>query len=174
MIIKTCKILAASLLLASTAIASHAPMQAPPSAQALGVLIVLNNNEIAAGHLAEAKSHNPNVKKFAALMIKEHGKNLQKTEKLSHSLQITPAHNVIAMKLKAQGMKEAAMLNKLQAASFDKAYINAMVKGHENALVLVAKLQMKAADPKVKKHLAMTEEHIKKHLQKAIAVQKTL
>lgn len=148
--------------------------QAQSEGKILETVIVLNKNEIAAGNLALKKSSNKEVKNFAAFMVKEHGDNLKKTEMLSHKLGVNPASNSTATNLKHKGKKELAHLKTLHGTSFDKAYMDAMVKGHEDALNLINNLISQASNPLVKKHLEATKVHVEHHLQKAQAIQKTL
>ncbi|MBA2657202.1 MAG: DUF4142 domain-containing protein [Tatlockia sp.] len=140
----------------------------------LGTLAVINKNEIAAGHLAEEKSANPEVRDYALLMIKEHGDNLNKTEALSNKLGIKPIKGKVALKLQAKGKKELATLKKLKGSSFDKAYIAAMVKGHVEALNLINTLINESSNPLVKKHLEKTKPHVEHHLTKAKDIKKSI
>lgn len=145
--------------------------QAKAEGRTLDVLFVIDKNEIAAGTLAKQKTTNSAVKHFAELMIKEHGANLHKTESLSNRLGVKLSQGKIATTLKNNGKRELAALNKLQGSSFDKAYINAMVKGHQAALDLVNRLIKDSSNPLVKKHLEITRKHIQYHLKKAQAIQ---
>lgn len=140
----------------------------------LGTLVVLNKNEIAAANLAINKTTNNDVKNFASFMITEHTDNLDKTESLSSKLGIKITDNAVATTLKNKGVQELASLNKLQGKAFDKAYIGAMVTGHQEALNLVNTLIEKASNPLIKQLLEKTKLHVEHHLEKAQAVEKYL
>lgn len=162
------------LSVANTLPTSISMNQAQAEGKILGTLIVLNKNEIAAANLAMKKTSNSQVKSFAALMMKQHSDNLKKTELLSHKLGIKISEGKVAMKLEAQGKKDLRHLNKLQGSSFDKAYMSAMVKGHQAALNLVNDLISKSSNPLIKKHLEATKTHVAYHLQKAQEVEKSV
>lgn len=137
-------------------------------------MIVLNKNEIGAGDLANKKSSNAKVKKFAAFMIKEHTSNLKQAELLEQQFQNKNIISHEALNLKHKGKKELTNLKKLNGTAFDKAYITAMVKGHMDALNLINSLLVESSDPQVKKYLIQTKKHVQLHLEKAKAVQKSL
>lgn len=172
----SCVISACPLLVNAAATAEQvSPIKnSQAEGRVLGVLIVLNKNEIASGELAEKKSKNEEVKNFAGMMIKEHGENLKKTEALSHELKIKPIKDAAALKLQNQGKKEAMTLKKLKGTHFDKAYVNAMVKGHSDALILISGLSEHASNPEVKTQLEETRQHVADHLKSAEAIQKNL
>lgn len=169
--------LSCSYPLFSVANAASTPVsrdQSHAEGKILDALIVLNKNEISAGQLAAKKSSNQEVINFADLMIKAHSDNLKEAEHLGNKLGIRPMEGKVAHKLKHKGKAELAHLKKLSGKSFDKAYINAMVKGHMNALELINNLEQKTANRMIKKYLENTKKHVMHHLEKAKAIQKTL
>ncbi|KTC75329.1 hypothetical protein Lbir_0474 [Legionella birminghamensis] len=141
----------------------------------IGGLIALNQNEIAAGQLAEAKAVSPSVKNFGQMMVREHGANLSTTEMVAQRTGITPINGPVAATLKYKGKMELAKLKRLNGPAFDKAYIAAMVKGHAEALKLIdTKLMQQAVNPMLRAHLEKTRAHVSQHLQEAQAIQQSI
>ncbi|WP_419420373.1 DUF4142 domain-containing protein [Legionella sp. D16C41] len=143
--------------------------------QILDVLVVLNQNEIAAANLiSKKKDVNDSVKRYARMLAREHGKNLKETMKLSHSIG-SPMQNATADSLKKKGEHELATLNPLTGAALDKAYIDAMVNDHQQALQLFDdNLMPNASNQKLKAQLTQTRKHLVKHLKEAQAIQNKL
>lgn len=150
------------------------PAQTKTDGRILGSLVVLNQNEIAAGQEAVQRSTNPAVKNFADMMIRDHGANLARTEEVSQKSGIATINGPIAMTLKQKGRRLMYTLKHVNNASFDKVYINAMVKGHAEALNLIDKLIPLATNPAVKAHLQDTRTHVAHHLAAAQQIQATL
>lgn len=157
---------------------STAPMSAEQrhtDAKILKTVMVLNKNEIAAAGVAQSKTMNSAVRNYAQLMSNEHGRNLQETENLSHRLNVTPEPGNSSNMLQRQGKQELAMLKRLNSHSFDRAYINAMVKDHSAALQLFdSKLIPQASNPQLRMQLQQTRGHIASHLQQARAIQQQM
>ncbi|MDP1603280.1 MAG: DUF4142 domain-containing protein [Legionella sp.] len=150
-------------------------VQAHVDARILATVIVLNKNEIAAAQEAQRKSSNPAVRSYAALMIREHSRNLQETRNLAQKLGVRPEEGSAAILLHKKGQHELAMLSGLQGRAFDKAYIGAMVKGHSEALHLIdQKLLPQAYNPAVRRHLEILRSHVLMHLQQAKLVQQEI
>ncbi|WP_158549208.1 DUF4142 domain-containing protein [Lysobacter silvisoli] len=130
---------------------------------ALGLLAALDENEIAAAQQAVSKQVTGDVLAYAQLMLKAHGENLSKTRALG-----PPSDDADVAELKDQGRKELATLNALSGPAYAKAYIDAMVKGHTDALTLIDQQMMPAAQhPAVEKHLTQTRAHVADHLARA-------
>lgn len=137
--------------------------------KALEQLAMIDMAEIEAGKLGAEKASNPEVKKFADHMAKQH------TEMLEAGRKVADAKGV---KFPAEtDRKHQAMLKKLEGASgadFDKKFMDAMVKGHEDALKLAQKTADDAKDPDVKAHAEKGAPHIKEHLAMAKQVNEGL
>lgn len=141
----------------------------------LGFLVVLNNNEIAAANLVAKVSNNDDVRAYATLMQTEHTKNLEDTLSLSKTIQLFPYESEKVIALKANGKKGLVKLMTLKGNAFDKAYIDAMVKGHTDALVAFDTMLLKnVSNPKLKDQLVATRVHVAHHLEQAKEIQKKL
>ncbi len=114
-------------LLAMATAAFAAPVNRP-GPQAVSTLTFLAQGSIAEielGHLAQQKSTNPVVKKFAQRMIEDHGALLERTRKLAQEQGVTlPAMPA------AQDRAAMRNLERLSGKAFDDAYITMMLKDH--------------------------------------------
>lgn len=143
--------------------------------EALAWLMTVNKNEIAAGKLALSKKMDIKVKKYAELMVKEHTENLKQTQQLSAALNIKPIYSESVNDLKENGKNELETLKPLTGIDFMKAYINAMVKGHQEVLNRLDQyISSNDTSIKLESHLKETKGHVETHLEKAIEIQSTL
>jgi len=149
---------------------------APPAASAtdddalaLGLLAAVDDHEIQAAQQAKSKKVSAAVMDYANMMEKQHTDNLVETKALG-SLADTP--EVQAMKEK--GASDLAELGKLSGKEYETAYVDAMVKGHTEALALIdGRLLTLASLGPVRDHLAKTREAVAMHLEAARKLQGT-
>ena len=134
---------------------------------ALGLLAAVNDHEIKAAQQALSKQVSAPVADYARLMEKEHTDNLVATQALG-ALADTP--EVQAMKEK--GASDLAELGKQSSKAYETAYVDAMVKGHTEALALIdgRLLSLSSVGP-VRDHLTKTREHVAMHLEAARKLQ---
>jgi len=114
--------------------------------------------EVDMGHMAEKQGKNADVKKFGSRMVADH----------------TKANNELMGIAKKKGVdlsKEKPSMKKLNDANFDKEYIDAMVKDHEEDLAAFQAEAKNGSDADVKTFASKTSEVIKKHLALAKATQ---
>ncbi|MBO9715961.1 MAG: DUF4142 domain-containing protein [Pseudoxanthomonas sp.] len=134
---------------------------------ALGVLNAINSHEIAAGRQALDKGVSGDVAGFAQMMIDQHGENRDQTAAFDPD-----ENSAEAQAQKAKGEQELATLGQKSGDAYARAYVDAMVKGHTEALAaLDDRLIPAATRPEVKAHLATTREHVAQHLERAKALQ---
>ena len=134
---------------------------------ALGVLNAINAHEIAAGEQALGKGVSGDVAAYARMMIDQHSANRDQTAAFNPE-EMAPE----AQAQKAKGDQELAALGQKDGDDYARAYVDAMVKGHTEALeALDTRLIPAATRPEVKAHLATTREHVAQHLERARALQ---
>ncbi|WP_368563843.1 DUF4142 domain-containing protein [Pseudoxanthomonas sp. UTMC 1351] len=134
---------------------------------ALGVLNAINEHEIAAGQQALSKNVPDDVAKFAQMMVDEHSKNRDQTNRFGPN-----ADDAKAAAQRAKGKTELDTLGKQSGDAYAKAYVDAMVKGHTEALATLDNDLIPAAvDPAVKTHLTDTRTAVAKHLEAAKQLQ---
>ncbi len=152
-----------------------APETTPPApaatddSLALGLLAVVNDQEIQAAQQAIAKKVSAPVMDYARMMEKEHTDNLVATKALG-ALGDTP--EVQAMKEK--GASDLAELGRKSGKDYETAYVEAMVKGHTEALALIdGRLLTLASVGPVRDHMAKTRDQVAMHLALAQKLQAT-
>jgi putative membrane protein len=121
--------------------------------------------EVAAGKLAAGKAQSDEVKKFAQHMVDDHGKHLGDLRKLAKTkgvqLPSSPA------KKHQDAMKK---LESASGAGFDKAFMEQMVKDHQEALKLAQNTAKNAKDKELKADAEKTAPVIQKHLEMAKSI----
>jgi putative membrane protein len=118
--------------------------------------------EVEAGKLASGKASSPEVKKFAEHMVEDHGKGLSEGQKLAKAKGVEPPA--------APAKKHQAAMKKLESESgarFDKAYMNQMVKDHQETLKLVENASKKAKDGEIRAAAEKKVPVVKQHLEMA-------
>ena len=139
----------------------------PDESAALGVLNAINEHEIAAGEQALAKGVTGDVAEYARMMIDQHTENRTRTSALNPDEQ---AQDAQAQRQK--GEQERSTLDNLEGEAYRTAYVDAMVKGHTEALAaLDQKLIPAAQREEVRQHLSTTREHVAQHLERARELQ---
>ncbi|WP_394788314.1 DUF4142 domain-containing protein [Rhodoferax sp.] len=150
-----------------------APMKAPSASMAadasklvradsnmLGDLAQANRAEVEAGKLALEKSQSADVKKFAQMMVDDHGKALSEVEQLGAAKNVKLPDGVGVM----HKAKETA-LKALSGHLFDAQYAKrAGVGDHESTVKLLQKIQKDAKDADLKaladKMLPAVQQHL--------------
>jgi putative membrane protein len=141
----------------------------------LATIAAIDQNEILLGVMTLHKHPKHNVKKFAEMMIKQHGQNLTQITELAHQFDVGELSGGNSEALLADGQKDLLKLGALKGNQYNHAYVDAMVNGHEDALNLIkTKLMDTANTPEVKKFMTATENAVSKHLVDAKKVQKEL
>jgi putative membrane protein len=123
--------------------------------------------EVQAGQLAESKATRPDVKDFAGMMVKDHGKANEKLKALAAKKSV---------KLPADaGAEHKAALKKLEGSSgdaFDKAYIQNQLDGHEMTVELLKYEIDSGADSDAKAFASEVLPTVKSHLEKITKIAK--
>jgi putative membrane protein len=118
-----------------------------------------NMAEVETGKLAQSKASSDDVKKFAGHMVEDHGKMLQEQQTMA---------NAKGVQLPKQPKKEhQSALKKLEGMSgetFDRAYMDQMVKDHQKTLKLVQETAKNAKDPELKQAAENAAPDVQKHL----------
>lgn len=146
------------------------PAQAAAQDQFLHDMAEINEAEVELGALAASQGTNPAVKQFGQRMVDDHKAANVSLKEVASSLRVDlpsqpdDVHQTLADRL-----------DNLEGAAFDREFMAAMVKGHEDA---VAKLQKHTSGPEfaaaVKQYASQTLDHVQKHLAEAKAIQAKL
>lgn len=146
-----------------------------PEIDSLADIAVIDKAEILMGVVAQNKSPSSDVADFAKMMIDQHGSNLTQILDMVSGMHLPDLKAPKAEELMKQSAKEMLAIGGMQGAQFEKAYIDAMVKGHEAALKLIDDHLMKSAkSDEIKKFLTDTRAAVVNHLDHAKKVQEKL
>jgi putative membrane protein len=125
--------------------------------------------EVALGKMAAAKGDSKSVKDFGNMMVVDHGKAN------AELMNIAKKKNMILPEgLDAEHQAKSDNLSKLNGKDFDKAYVAAMVEGHQKTLALMQAEAANGSDPDLKAFAAKTAPTVKMHLDKIVAIQASM
>ena len=141
---------AATLLLSSAALSASLAAHAQAAASDddkhfVEAALKGGMSEVDLGQLAVKKGNSEDVKTFGQKMVDDHTKLGDKMKTVAGNIGVTPPSVQ-----SAGGMATKAKLEVLSGDSFDKAYISAMVKDHEDDLADFKKEAMNGTSPEVK------------------------
>jgi putative membrane protein len=118
--------------------------------------------EVEAGKLAQEKGVSPDVKEFAAMMIKDHTAANTELKALADSKKLDVSDNAMLLD------KAKAMILELRSAkSFDQAYANNQVKAHEATIALFEEEIKDGKDAELKAFATQTLPKLQAHLEHA-------
>lgn len=143
---------------------SQKPLKAPSEADSRFALAAAEGGmlEVELGRIASTKAGNAEVKEFAARMVTDHSKsNAELTQIASTKGLMLPTQEQV--KAKHQAMFDK--LARLEGAAFDREYMAAMVKDHDNDVELFEKQAKNGRDAALQgfaeKSLPVLREHQK-------------
>jgi putative membrane protein len=115
--------------------------------------------EVELGRLAQERATSDAIKQFGRRMVDDHGAASQELTQLASS-------KGVQLKDKTgKHERQREKLSRLQANSFDRAYVKTMVKEHKDDVAEFRKMSREAKDPQLKawvdKTLPTLEEHLK-------------
>src|SRR5437762_12063692 len=108
-------------------------------AQIASIVVTANQVDIDAGKLASSRATNPEVKKFAELMVTDHTGVNKSAVELATKLKVTQQDNPTSASIKTGGDENVKNLRTLKGAAFDKAYVDHEVAYHQQVLDAVDK-----------------------------------
>jgi putative membrane protein len=125
--------------------------------------------EVEMGKLAAEKAGSADVKAFGQQMVDDHGEANQRLKSIADGQNLTLPRT---MNAKQQAIYD--MLKSKTGAEFDKAYVDAMVKDHEEDVKAFQREADKGKDEQIKAFAAQTLPTIQGHLEKIKAIQSKL
>jgi putative membrane protein len=154
---------AAALVVAGSAALAQqkAPQKASPDTMAFAKKVAnANAFEIKSSELAQDRAQSSEVKSFAQQMITDHTKLGEEFKSVLQSANVPPPPERLDRQQKAAISK----LQKAKGPAFEKAYLNAQLNGHKQAVALVSKYAKTGRTPKFKefaqKALPTLEQHL--------------
>jgi putative membrane protein len=121
--------------------------------------------EVNAGKMAQEKATSTRVKNFAAMMVTDHTRAGDELAALAKAKNIT-----LPATPDADAKKKADDLSKKTGKDFDKAYVDAMVDGHEKAVKLFTDASQSLKDSTLKAFAVKTLPTLKMHLDSIKAI----
>ena len=125
--------------------------------------------EVKLGQMAQDKGTNQRVKDFGAMMVKDHTAAGDELKSLASRKNVTLPSSV-----GDDHQKKIDDLSKKTGKDFDKAYMNAMVDGHQSAVNYFEKASKNTKDADTKAWVDKTLPTLKMHLDSARAIKKVL
>jgi putative membrane protein len=127
-----------------------------------------NLNEIEAGKIAASKAQSPDVKQFGQKMVQDHGKMFEDLKALAKKKDVA-----LPDKVAAKEFAQMKLMERKSGAEFDRAYMDHMVKDHEQDLKDAQQIAAKAKDPEFKAAVQQATGKIQEHLQLAQSISKS-
>ena len=115
--------------------------------------------EVALGQLALTKTSNAAIKDFANMMVTDHSKANDELMAIAKTKNIT-----LPSEPDSAHIKKKDDLSKMNGADFDKAYVSAMIDGHNKTLDLMDNEAKDGKDADLKAFAAKTAPIVKMHL----------
>jgi putative membrane protein len=121
-----------------------------------------NLAEIDLAKLAVKQTTNPDVRRFAERMIKDHSKL---NKELSHMA--TTKAIPVATKMNKEDRQLVKTLSALHGAAFDRDYMKHMIDGHKEAISLFERETKSGLNPAVKEFASKSLPTLREHLELA-------
>lgn len=151
-----------------------APAPAPDpltDEQIAAITDAANTAEISEAKIAQGKSKDADVKRFAAMMISHHSQAQQKQAKLK----LKTADSGVATTLQTDAASTLNTLKTSTGRDFDKAYVSSQVDAHQKVLDTINdKLLPNVKNPELKAYLDEVKSRVEQHLKEARQLQHNL
>lgn len=118
--------------------------------------------EVKLGQLAQEKGSSQTVKDFGTRMVADHSKANEELKAVASSKNVTVPDTLNS---KDQALYDR--LSKLSGPQFDREYMRAMVRDHEQDVAEFRRESQSASDPQVKNFAAKTLPTLEEHLKMA-------
>ena len=140
--------------------------------QIMGIIMAVDESEIAAANIAETKKIMAKVYNYADYLKKQHMQNLAAMKKLERETGLMPIQSAQSIGVLKDAHKEALVLKALNGRAFETAYMKAMVKGHAGGLKLINTVFLKdVKNVKLKKFIESFRALVTRHLEKGKKIQ---
>lgn len=137
-------------------------------AEIISILKTVNKGEIDAAKRAQTKASNPEVRKYAQLMIADHEKAAQATAAVAKAAKATTINSEYSRSLKKENDQAMRKMKKLQGNAFDQAYMDSQIQMHQKVLQLIdSTLLPSARNPQLKALITDIRPVIESHWQQA-------
>lgn len=124
--------------------------------------------EVQLGKLAQENGMNPRVKNFGEMMVRDHSAANDDLKAIARQKNVTLPDNL------GKHQDHYNDLSKKKGADFDKAYMKMMVDDHQDDIKAFEKIAENGTDPDVKTFASQKLPTLRKHLDSAKAINKSL
>jgi putative membrane protein len=156
-------------------LAAGAAGKAPSDANIAAIAVVANQIDVDAANLALGKTTNPEVKKFAELMVSDHSSVIKKAGELAGKLKLTPEDDDTSRSLKSDATAFQGKLKAASGAEFDRLYVDHEIAYHQAVLDAIDKLLVpNAKNAQLKDLLVAVRPVVAQHLEHAKTLAKSL
>lgn len=121
-----------------------------------------NRAEVTLGKMVAAKTHNPDVKQFAQMMVKDHTAALNQLQQVAQKKNMTLPDG-----LPDDAQQLQSKLSSDTGKQLDKDYMDGMVEDHQKDVQEFQAASQNVKDPDVKEWASNTLPVLQKHLDKA-------
>jgi putative membrane protein len=143
-------------------------------ANVMGVLKSLGQGEIDAAQLAQEKAAAPEVKAFAARVLKEHQELDRANGRLAEDLSLEPQPSQLVSQLRQSHEDAMRVLRATAGPAFDRAYVDHEIRQHVRALYFVEAAADSEATPRLKQELVRAGPDLLSHISAARALERRL
>jgi putative membrane protein len=126
-----------------------------------------NAAEIAMAEVAQERASNDNVKHYAKHLQQEHELATERLQQIAQKKNVDVPNEPNRMH-----KEQTNRLSQLQGAEFDKAYIDAQVKAHQQAIRVFEQQAKSAQDAEIRQYAQMHLPTLREHLEQAQLLQK--
>ena len=140
-------------------------------AEILALLVAVDDFEVRVATEAEKKQLRDEVRDFAKTMRTEHARHADDTRALAGKLGLSLADTQSVTAQRQDGDREFASLGTLEGDSFDRAYVDAMVKGHQDLLAKLDGFLATTQRDEIRTHVQKTRDAVAGHLEHAKKLQ---
>jgi len=151
------------------------PVETYTDDQILGLLATFNTGEIDLAAIAQERSREPGVKRFALILQKDHTASRDEEARLSERLVMRPATTDRMRAMQIASQQEADKLRGMSGHDFDVEFVGNQVDQQRDCLAMIdLQLIPSAKVPDIKAHLAAYREQVDHHYRDATELKRTL
>lgn len=142
-------------------------------ANVAAMIKAIDEGEVKEAKIAKKRAKSKDVKKFAEMMIRDHGQNQQRLASLEKKIGVQPQSNDEVADLKSSVDDASQSLESETGSDFDQKYVDDMVDQHQKALKKLdnAIANNAGRNERLGEFLKKTRDTVKKHLDAAQKLQ---
>lgn len=149
-----------------------APASTVTESDALGMVIAVNEHEIAAAEQAKSKNVSAPVAAYADMMLKEHRANMDQARALETSANVQIGTGPQVATLRSESEAARTRLADMQGQDYERGYVEEMVNSHQKTLTMLDSQLIPAAQTEaLRTFLTQTRDAVAKHLESARQLQ---